>query len=75
MASKRRIRRRSCEGKIRYTVFEEAIRVAVRMSSQLHEEYHVYRCIFCKGLGKRVYHIGRMPVKQKKLRAERVGLS
>ncbi len=50
MASKRRLRRRSCEGKIRHVEVDGAY----AHSKSLGWPYHPYKCKFCKG-----YHIGR----------------
>ncbi len=46
MSSKRGIRRRSCEGKVRYETADEAWRMA-------HHGTTVYQCGFCKA-----YHLG-----------------
>lgn len=70
MASKRKLRRRSCEGKIRYKSYEEAVAVATRLTKQLGEYYRVYRCQFCKGTGKRVYHVGRASLHDLKIKED-----
>lgn len=56
MSSKRRIKRRSCLGKIRYKTNIDAFnarRFFVKKYN-LKEYYGVYHCKFCNG-----YHIGR----------------
>lgn len=58
MASKRRLRRKQCEGKIRYASTESAVN-GIRL---LHRKYghrgqlKAYRCPFC-----RYWHIGHAP--------------
>jgi len=55
MASKRRIKRKSCTGKVRHLSSDaarKALRVTVR-HDQVHQPMNVYRCQFCGG-----YHIG-----------------
>ena len=57
MASKRRIRRRSCEGKIRHKSKEAAflhIRGLRNDGKDTNKQCHFYRCKFCKG-----WHVGR----------------
>jgi hypothetical protein len=49
MSSKRHIRRKSCEGKVRYATVEEA-------RKRLRGGMNAYRCKFCGG-----YHIGHRP--------------
>lgn len=56
MSSKRRIRRRSCEGKKAYTR-EEAKDAAARVSRNSGEKLVSYRCQFC-----RRWHIGHPPI-------------
>lgn len=53
MASKRRIRRKACEGKARHLTAEHAM-IALRKTRQ--PDMNVYRCRFCGG-----YHIGHLP--------------
>jgi len=48
VSSKRRIRKRSCEGKIRHT----DVNPAHAHARKLGRRYHVYRCQFCGG-----YHV------------------
>jgi len=57
MSSKRRLRRRGCEHKRRYSE-DEARRMMGRMDSEgrLRPGSHVYRCNFCGW-----WHIGRQP--------------
>ena len=51
MSSKRRIRRRSCEGKIRH---RDSFEATSHVKGLGGFPYHVYKCKFCKG-----YHVGR----------------
>lgn len=62
MSSKRRLRRRSCEGKIRHTSKENA-RAAIRSMShnKIYGGQWPYKCQFCKG-----WHVGRPDKKRKK---------
>lgn len=55
MASKRRLRRRSCEGKVRHCEEQQAAAAAKRLR-KVTGNYRIgwYRCRFCKG-----WHIGR----------------
>ncbi len=55
MASKRKLRRQSCEGKIRYVSAHDGMGViaSMRRNGQIHTPMDVYRCTFCKG-----FHIG-----------------
>ncbi|EAY0359032.1 hypothetical protein B2J38_16715 [Salmonella enterica] len=58
MASKRRLRRKQCSGKIRFASAEDA----VRRIQILHRKYghrgqlQAYHCPFCKG-----WHVGHAP--------------
>jgi hypothetical protein len=60
MASKRRIRRKQCTGKIRYATKAEAT-LAAKRQWQYKAYYCAYHCLFCNG-----YHIGRPPHKKKR---------
>jgi hypothetical protein len=51
MSSKRRIRRKQCDGKHRYSKEE-----AEEEAKLKRWPYHAYKCSFCKG-----WHIGRRP--------------
>lgn len=57
MASKRRIRRNKCEGKVRHETMDQAKSAAFRLRE--HEGYHgawraqAYHCPFCGG-----FHVG-----------------
>jgi hypothetical protein len=54
MASKRRIRRRQCEGKVRHETLPDALRHSRSLSA--HEggsRIAAYRCQFCGG-----FHVG-----------------
>lgn len=56
MASKRRIRRNKCEGKVRYATREEAIGAACalrRIEKKTGWQAQAYRCSFCGG-----FHVG-----------------
>jgi hypothetical protein len=61
MSSKRALRRRSCTGKVRYTLFETAHWAMHRLLR--HEggtdgrRLSVYRCRFCRG-----FHFGHQPL-------------
>ncbi|MDY7027968.1 MAG: hypothetical protein SVR04_06700 [Spirochaetota bacterium] len=52
MSSKRRIRRRSCEGKVRHESLEAA-KIACREMRRQGEIVRPYHCRFCGG-----YHVG-----------------
>lgn len=52
MASKRRIRRKACEGKIRFLTIQEANIQAYKHQRWGHR-MRAYKCLFCNG-----YHIG-----------------
>lgn len=57
MASKRRLRRKACEGKRRYDTPEAAQAAKYRLRRQTMEtRMNVYRCQFCNK-----YHIGHTP--------------
>lgn len=58
MASKRRIRRKQCEGKRRYSDKKECADSMSRVNRQNEswERLNVYKCRFCKGC-----HFGHMP--------------
>jgi hypothetical protein len=61
MSSKRRIRRKCCEGKKRYDSKEEAgkdLYILVKTTSTTFKEMNIYRCRFCHK-----YHIGHKPKK------------
>lgn len=54
MASKRRIRRKSCEGKKHYDSVEEANAACGRALRLFNEHLHTYKCPYRRGK----YHIG-----------------
>lgn len=54
MASKRHIRRRSCEAKVRHEDFERALAHAKRQRAVYGEVVRPYRCQHCGG-----WHVGR----------------
>lgn len=58
MASKRRLRRKSCEGKVRYQTPQIAMSVLFRLKRQkkLNGVLNTYKCKFC---GK--FHLGHAP--------------
>ncbi|WOK01479.1 hypothetical protein [Pseudomonas phage UF_RH7] len=55
MASKRRLRRRTCEGKIKHETAEKAARAIISLvRSRGHQgQLHVYQCPFCMK-----FHVG-----------------
>ena len=60
MASKRAIRRRSCENKIRYDDVKSAEQVAKRLRRKNRTAHiNFYKCGFCGGV-----HVGRMSKRQ-----------
>lgn len=67
MSSKRRIRRRSCEGKVAYATQTEAARQAglVRRAHQ-GGQWSAYHCDFC---GK--WHVGRPSARQRQAMRDR----
>ena len=67
MSSKRKLRHRSCESKIRHISIAQALVHAKIVTKALHEHYSWYRCKFCKG-----YHVGRMTRVQKQARTARL---
>lgn len=58
MASKRRLRRKTCAGKKRYSSQEEAAGklVQLRRNFSTYGQTHVYKCPFCG-----VWHLGHNP--------------
>lgn len=62
MASKRRQRRKSCDGKVRYAT-ENAAKSAAYQLAQLHgERMNAYKCQFCGG-----WHAGHTPAKVRRI--------
>ena len=63
MASKRKVRRKSCEGKIRYNTVEEAEKArnhVFHKNPEIHRTYlNVYKCKFCG-----YYHFGHLDAKK-----------
>lgn len=62
MASKRRIRRRQCDGKKRYATPAEAMvqmQDVIRNGRKKGGWLNVYRCRFCRG-----YHFGHAPARK-----------
>lgn len=58
MSSKRRIRRKSCQSKKRYSTMDEAysaLRQAIKREETFKGAMNVYPCKFCGG-----YHIGHI---------------
>ena len=55
MASKRRVRRRACEGKVRHPDEERAVAHCERLERQSSVAYHAYHCRLCG-----CWHVGRM---------------
>jgi hypothetical protein len=66
LASKRRIRRKACEGKIHYTSLEAAKEACIRMNNSKKESCHPYKCQFGPH-----YHVGHAPDKVKQIIAAR----
>lgn len=66
MSSKRAIRRRACEGKVRYESREVAFRSAGCASARLNTHLTCYRCQSCGS-----YHIGHPPYKESRAAAQR----
>ena len=60
MASKRRLRRRQCEGKKRYTSRAEAVTAAINYQRKFGARKNAYNCKFCKG-----WHFGTQPWKMR----------
>jgi len=56
MASKRRQRRKACDGKVRYKTSKSAHNEAFRRMRESGEWLNSYKCAFCKG-----FHIGHPP--------------
>ena len=64
VASRRRIRKRGCDNKVRYSTRGEATRVAKKMTSHTGEILVPYHCGFCSK-----WHIGHPPMRvQRQLR-------
>lgn len=68
MASKRRIRRKQCQNKIRFATMNEAQQHMIGMKKRTRSEtyYSVYGCSFCGG-----FHFGHQPssIRQKETNA------
>lgn len=58
MSSKRRLRRKACQGKQRYNKHEQAAFAAHRVRQSTGEHIHAYLCPHCNG-----YHIGHAAYK------------
>lgn len=56
MSSKRRIRRKSCKGKVRHTSLEHADAHRHALSRLDGDRMSAYRCRFCGG-----WHVGHTP--------------
>lgn len=56
MASKRRQRRKACEGKVRYSSSRAAHNEAMRRGRESGHRLNGYKCAFCNG-----FHIGHPP--------------
>jgi hypothetical protein len=59
MASKRRLRRKSCARKLRYKTIETAKTAARIMGARVKKRLWPYRCHFCQA-----YHVGKPNRKQ-----------
>lgn len=67
MSSKRRLRRKACEGKVRHESGAAAIQAIRSLDrSGSHAKRDAYKCRFCGG-----YHIGHRPNQQPDLRRGR----
>lgn len=60
MSSKRRLRRKACEGKVRYLTHADACTVLSRLNRR---ELNAYRCPHCGW-----YHIGHIQAKVRRLK-------
>jgi hypothetical protein len=67
MGSKRNIRKRSCEGKIKFASFQEVSAFFAKKEG-VHG-YQIYKCAFCGG-----WHFGHMTAKNKQAMARRRGI-
>lgn len=62
MASKRRIRRKQCTGKVRHQERTSAVEQLIKVNKKAMVKLACYYCKFCKG-----YHIGHTPNKIRRL--------
>lgn len=53
MSSRRRLRRKACDGKVRHGTESEALRTMFAMRGR---RLNVYRCSYCNG-----FHVGHRP--------------
>lgn len=63
-ASKRHVRRKSCEGKVRYVNHADADQNAMSARRRTRQNIQAYKCRFCSG-----YHIGH-PMRPHRTRRE-----
>ena len=56
MASKRHVRRKACEGKVKFTDQEKATKAAYSYLKSYGQYMHTYKCKFCSR-----WHIGHPP--------------
>lgn len=68
MASKRRLRRRSCLNKERYNTLPEAQAAAYKASGRLKSRMLPYKCDYCSG-----FHKGHPPARIKQAIKARMG--
>lgn len=68
MASKRRLRRRSCLNKERYETLPEAQTAAYTASGRFNSRMLPYKCEWCSG-----FHKGHPPARIRKAIKERMG--
>lgn len=68
MASKRRLRRRACLGKVRYSIGSVAQEAARKTSGLVHSRLLAYKCVYCNG-----YHIGHTPARLRQAAQSRMG--
>jgi hypothetical protein len=71
MASKRRLRRKSCGSKRRFNTYQEAASAMVRMKirTKTRDDLHTYACKFCGG-----YHFGHTTQRVRQIIAARQAL-
>jgi len=53
LASKRRIRKKACDGKVKYKTVKDAQSARINMKRFKGENLTVYKCKFCRN-----YHVG-----------------
>lgn len=67
MASKRRLRRKGCEGKVRYLTHKDAVFAVGRVIARTKgDKMNIYKCAFCGG----AYHLGHLTRRAQRLRGD-----